>query len=155
MFDSHWILSNELFTKSAKFTLKPYDSDNPPLSVRWTWHKLPPGTAQPAEVTRPRHQLDVSNVAAFQTEDYMPPENELKSRVDFIYSEDNFEKEPDKYWKKLGKKLNDQFGKLYAGKRKAMEQAVGEIVAAGRFSGGKAAENIRPHSSRSVTPHSK
>jgi len=128
-YDSHWILSNELFTRSAKFTLKPYDGDNPPLAIRWTWHALPPGTAQPADVNR-LISLEVSNVEAFQTEDYMPPENEMKSRVDFIYSEDSFEKEADKYWKKLGKKLNDRL-ESYAGKRKAMEQAVGEIIAPG------------------------
>jgi len=25
LFDSHWILSNELFTKKAQFSLKPYN----------------------------------------------------------------------------------------------------------------------------------
>src|SRR6202030_50578 len=59
-----------------------------------------------------------------------PPENELKSRVDFIYSDDGFEKDPDKYWKKLGKKRNDQL-ESFVGKRKAMEQAVAEIVSPG------------------------
>ena len=57
----------------------------------------------------------------------MPPENEMKSRVDFIYSEDAYEKEPDKYWKKLGKKLNGQL-ESFVGKRKAMDQAVAQIV---------------------------
>jgi hypothetical protein len=60
----------------------------------------------------------------------MPPENELKSRVDFIYSDEGFEKDPDKYWRKLGKKRNDQL-ESFVGKRKAMEQAVAEIVSPG------------------------
>ena len=37
IFDSHWILSQELFTKNAKFSLKPYDHDNE-FHLRWTWH---------------------------------------------------------------------------------------------------------------------
>ena len=130
IFNSRWILSNELFTKNAKFSLKPYTSSYVPVNVRWTWNLLPPGTAQPAEAPDHVINLQVSDVPAFQTEDYMPPENELKSRVDFIYSDDGFEKDPDKYWKKLGKKRNDQL-ESFVGKRKAMEQAVAEIVSPG------------------------
>ena len=130
IFNSRWILSNELFTKNAKFSLKPYTSSYVPVNVRWTWNLLPPGTAQPAEAPDHVINLQVSDVPAFQTEDYMPPENELKSRVDFIYSDDGFEKDPDKYWKKLGKKRNDQL-ESFVGKRKAMEQAVAEIVSTG------------------------
>jgi len=130
VFDSHWILNHELFTKKAKFSLKPYTNDNYPMNLRWTWHDLPAGTAQPAEAPNRVIGLEVSDVPAFHTEDYMPPENELKSRVDFIYSEDTFEKDPTTYWKKLGKKRNSQL-EGFIGKRKAMEQAVAEIVAAG------------------------
>ena len=128
--DSHWILSNELFTKHAKFSLKPYTSDYLPVGVRWTWNKLPAGTAPPAEAPNHVINLEASDIPAFQTEDYMPPENEMKSRVDFIYSEDTFEKEPDKYWKKVGKKRNDQL-ESFIGKRKAMDQALAEIVSPG------------------------
>ena len=130
VFDSHWILNHDLFTKSAKFSLRPYASDSSPMNVRWTWHNLPTGTAQPVEGPDHVITLGVSDVPAFHTEDYMPPENELKSRVDFIYSEDRFENDPATYWKKRGKRLNDQL-ESFIGKRKAMEQAVGEIVAAG------------------------
>ncbi len=130
LFDSRWILSDELFTRNAKFSLRPYTSDYAPWNVRWTWNRLPPGTAQPAEAPNHVINLEASNIPAFQTEDYMPPENEMKSRVDFIYSQDLFEKEPDKYWKKVGKKRNDQL-ESFIGKRKAMDQAVSEIVAPG------------------------
>ena len=130
IFNSRWILSNELFTKNAKFSLKPYTSSYVPVSVRWTWNLLPPGAAQPAEAPDHVINLQVSDVPAFQREDYMPPENELKSRVDFIYSDEGFEKDPDKYWRKLGKKRNEQL-ESFVGKRKAMEQAAAEIVSPG------------------------
>jgi len=127
VFDSHWILSDELFTKSAKFSLMPYSSDYSFIHLRWTWHLLPAGTGLPAE--QPDHSITLvsSDIPAFQTEDYMPPENELKSRVDFIYTDDFVEKDPNKFWKKWGKSRNDQL-ESFIGKRKAMEQAVATIV---------------------------
>ena len=127
IYDSHWILSDELFTKQAKFTLKPYRSDYQQSDCRWTWQGLPPGTVPPKQGPDRIIRLEASNIPAFQTEDYMPPENEMKSRVDFIYSEGLPEDNPDKFWKSTGKKLNDRV-ETFAGKRKAMEQAVSQIV---------------------------
>jgi len=58
----------------------------------------------------------------------------MKSRVDFIYSDDFIETEPDKYWKKVGKKRNEAVGKLHR-QAKGHGQAVAEIVAPGEFAG--------------------
>jgi hypothetical protein len=125
IYDSRWILSNELYTKNAKFSLKPYSQ----FGLRWTWNLLPPGTSEPKEGGDHILRMEASNIPAFQTEDFMPPENELKSRVDFVYSEDSLERDPDKFWKKTGKKLNDKV-EGFVGKRKAMEEAVAQIVSA-------------------------
>ena len=127
VFDSHWILSDELFTKDAKFSLKPYHSDYNRFNVRWTWQGLPPGTATPKEGPDHIVRLEATNIRAFQTEDYMPPENELKSRVDFTYSDEIPEQDVNKFWIKTGKKLNGQL-ESFVGKHKAMERAVAEIV---------------------------
>jgi hypothetical protein len=43
VFDSHWILSNELFTRHAKFSLKPSQY----FPLRFIWQGLPNGTAAP------------------------------------------------------------------------------------------------------------
>ena len=127
VFDSHWILSNELFTKSAKFSLKPYESDYSTMNVRWSWQGLPPGTAPPKQSPDRVVRLETSNIPAFQMEDFMPPENEMKSRVDFIYSDEQPESDAAAFWKKTGKKLNGQL-EDFVGKRKAMEQVVAQIV---------------------------
>lgn len=127
LYGSHWILNEELFTKNARFTLKPYSDGY--FHLRWTWHRLPPGTAQPVQAPNQEISLNASDIQAFQAEDYMPPENEMKSRVDFIYSEDTFENDVDKFWKKVGKKRNEGL-ESFIGKRKAMESAVSEIVSA-------------------------
>ena len=47
----------------------------------------------------------------------MPPEEELKSRVDFVYSEEAPGNSVDDYWKKTDKKLNGELDS-YLGKRK-------------------------------------
>ena len=128
LFDSHWILSDELFTKDAKFSLKPYSGVG--FAVRWSWQLLPPGTDPPKEGSDHIVRMESHNIPAFATEDFMPPANELKARVDFVYSEDAFESDVNKFWHKAGKKMNDRV-ESFIGKRKAMEQAVSQIVSPG------------------------
>lgn len=70
--DSHWILSDELFTKHAKFSLKPYINTDSNYTVQWSWQLLPAGTGQPKEGPDHIVRLEVNNIPAFRTEDYMP-----------------------------------------------------------------------------------
>jgi len=124
VFDSKWVLSDELFTRRAKFSLKP----NSNYSIRWSWPQgLPTGTNPPKQEGQ-TIKLETQNVPAFQVEDYMPPENELKYRVDFIYGEDTvMEKDPAKFWKQEGKKQFDAT-ESFANKKKAMEQIVSQLI---------------------------
>jgi hypothetical protein len=130
IFDSHWILSDELFTKDAKFSLKPYVGTYQTFALRWNWNYLPPKTEPPKEGPDHVIRMESQNISAFVTEDFMPPENEVKGRVNFIYSQETFEPDADKYWKKMGKKWNDHL-ESFVNKRKAMEQADSQIIAAG------------------------
>jgi hypothetical protein len=97
VFNSHWILSQDLFTKDAKFSLDPYRA----FELRYSWPiGLPTGTEGPKD-ERGKIRLESRDVPAFVTEEYMPPENELKFRVDFIYVSDSdpkSEKDPDVFW---------------------------------------------------------
>jgi len=127
IYDSHWILSDELFTKHAKFSLKPYTSFYTNLGVRWSWEHLPAGGAPPKEGPDHIIRLEANNIPAFETEDFMPPENELKARVDFTYSEDQMVNDPVQFWKNRAKKLNG-WVESFVGKRKAMEEAAAQIV---------------------------
>jgi transglutaminase-like putative cysteine protease len=126
VYNSQWILSNELFTKRAKFSLRPFQNEMLPLSFRWS-EQLPPGSPSTKQGTDGIVRLEVANIGAFQPEDFMPPENELKARVDFIYSMDPFEMDVSKFWRKVGKKRNDEVER-FVGKHGAMEQAVAQIV---------------------------
>jgi hypothetical protein len=125
VFNSHWILSQELFTQHAKFALAPYTG----LSLRWSWPMgLPEGTADPARDRSGKIRLEAHDVPAFAIEELMPPENELKYRVDFIYFEEGrFTKDPAEYWKRVGKDVTHDVER-FVDRRKAMEHAVAEIV---------------------------
>lgn len=128
--DSHWFLSEELFTKKATFSLRPFvgNEDNV-FALRWSWNSLPPGST-PKQGSDHIVRMDAVNIPAFETEDYMPPADELKSRVDFVYEEGFADKDADAYWKRIEKKWRgDSDGVV--NKRGAMEQAVSQIVAAG------------------------
>ncbi len=122
VYSSQWILSAELFTKQAKFSLK----QNQKFDLVWTWPRgLPPGTGEP-KVDHRVVRLETQNVPAFQVEDHMPPENEMKFRVEFVYSR-NLEKNVDKFWWDEGTRRNfvvEQF----VDKGGPMADAVQQIV---------------------------
>lgn len=130
LMDSHWILSDELFTRKAQFTLKPYKSSGmQTFSLRWSWQRLPPGSTPPKQGTDSVIRMEASNIPAFQTEDHMPPANELKSRVDFTWEEALYDNDPAVFWKRIEKQRREQLDS-FVGKRNAMEQAVSQIVSA-------------------------
>ncbi len=124
-FESNWILSEELFTKHAKFSLIPYR--NGKFGVRWSWQNLPPGTSPPEEDPERIVRMEARNVPALLKEDFMPPEDELRARVDFNYEELIFQRDAAEYWKNVGKERNSQL-ESFVGKRKAMQEAVSQIV---------------------------
>jgi hypothetical protein len=129
VYDSNWILSEELFTKSAKFTLKPSHD----FGLRWGWpNGLPAGCNPPAEGkgADPLIQMNAENIPGFQLEDDMPPAESMKYRVDFNYSEGPVETDVTRFWKREGKKQNEKV-ESFVGKKKAMEEAVATIVSAG------------------------
>jgi len=124
VYNSHWILTGTLHqARQVQSSETEFD-----FALRWSW---PPGCQR---VPPPRKMKEAfvrlgRRYSRIQIEDYMPPQNELNFALIFVYSEGVPEKEPDNIWKKKeGKKLNDRV-KAFTGKRKAMEQAVGEIVA--------------------------
>ncbi len=126
VYDSHWILSEDLYTELARFSLRPYKSSYIPVNLRWSWQNLPSGIA-PKEGPDRVIRMQVADIVAFQTEDFMPPPDELKSRVDFVYEAELPDRDPDAFWKRIGKKRNEAL-ESFVGKRKIMEQAVAQIV---------------------------
>jgi hypothetical protein len=125
---SHWLLSEQLFTRTARFSLKPYKSAGVvPITLRQSWQHLPAGSTPPTVALNGVVSMEASDIPAFQIEDYMPPPNELKARVDFIYELGHIEDDPDLFWKRVGTTRDEQLEK-FIGKHKAMDEAVAQIV---------------------------
>lgn len=122
VYDSSWLLSDELFTKHAKFSFRQGHN----YSLVWSWPRgLPPGTTSPV-MDNGIVRLEAYDLPVFQIEDYMPPRNEMRYRVDFNYVR-NDEKDLDKFWKEEAKSLYEVVN-LFTDKHKAMQQSVLQIV---------------------------
>lgn len=121
-FRHSWILQDELFTRRAHFALRP---DRRVYTIRWINVRVPNGKSAQAGKDGMIH-LDLENIPAFQEEEFMPPENVLKSRVDFFYT-DSSELDAEKFWKQVGKRFHQQVDD-FVGHRKGIERAVAEIV---------------------------
>jgi hypothetical protein len=125
VFNSRWLLSEDLFTRHAKFSLKPSTY----YALRWSWPLgLPEGTAAPKH-ERGVVRLETRDVAAFVEEEFMPPETEVKFRVDFIYDVDfkSSTAEEAGYWRDFGKRLHRRVNE-FLGSDRVLDRAVAAIV---------------------------
>lgn len=140
-----WILNDELFTKRAQFSLVPSDK----WALNWIGYRLPKGTSAPKQSDQVL-RLEVSNIPAFEIEDYMPPGIEVASLVEFTYLWDS-ERDVTKFWKNRSKNWN-QIVDDFMNRRKAMEHAVSQIVSPGDSPEVKAQKIFdRVHKLRNVT----
>lgn len=96
-----WIVQDELSTRRAHYSFLPI----PGFPVAYTSSRLPTG-AHPV-VQNGAIDYDAENIPAFRAEDYIPPEDMLKGRIEFFYV---FGRMPDSsgntdwFWKQLGGK---------------------------------------------------
>jgi hypothetical protein len=126
VFNSRWILSEELYTRHAKYSLRPSRLFN----LRWSWPSgLPAGSTLP-ENERGVIRMETHDVPAFISEDYMPPEDALKYRVLFIYGDNLVEKDPDKFWNAYAKRRYHDVAS-FAAKSRAIEQTLAQTVEPG------------------------
>jgi hypothetical protein len=126
VYNSVWELSDALFTKVEKFTLRPYSN----LTLRWSWpHGLPQNVSPPAQA-HPYGiiSLEAHDLAPFTAEEYAPPDDQLQYRVNFIYSDERRPQlNPTAFWTDYGKSLyraDEKWLKV----SKNMSQALGQIL---------------------------
>jgi hypothetical protein len=126
VFNSQWILSQKFFVRSAKFSLLPSRQ----LTLRWGWpNGLPEGASRPTQ-DRPYGiiSMEAHDLAPFVSEEWAPPENQLKYRVEFIYSQEHKpESVPATYWSNLVKQENP-WVTAFMNSPHAMAQAVAQII---------------------------
>ncbi|MGB8129779.1 MAG: DUF3857 domain-containing protein [Candidatus Angelobacter sp.] len=134
VFAPHWVVQDDLLTKRAKFTFVPMFKQNHYVEdsrgqildrVYYSLIGLPENTAIKTAVNN-RMELELKDIPAFQPEEFEPPSDLLKMRVNFYYGTDKMGK-PQEFWKSEGKYWNKEVDK-FAGHSAAVAAAVGRAV---------------------------
>jgi hypothetical protein len=118
---AHWIISGDLFTRRASFSMNPF----PKAHLIWTTFGL---TKDQQLQRRPDGtvQLEVQNVPAFQEEEHMLPESILKTRINLYYIIGSMG-DSRYFWRQLGTREAEYYEK-FIGEPKRVERTVNEIV---------------------------
>jgi hypothetical protein len=122
-----WIITNALFTRDARFSIKPYTGAYS-LAMLYRQVGLPSGTV-PVRQGDGTYVMDVHNIVGLEEEDYMPPARALQVRVDFYYknqSDPTNETVP-QFWNRKGKQwAEDQ--DHFINKKNALESDLSRII---------------------------
>jgi Domain of Unknown Function with PDB structure (DUF3857)/Transglutaminase-like superfamily len=130
VFSDSWILQHDLYTVKEDFSFKPFTggignqfSFFGGSSVSWVIVNL--------KDKQPQRkgggvELKMEKVPAFQSEDYMPPEDNFKPAVYFYYTAENY-KSADKFWQDVGNEVYDII-EHYIGNHKEVREAALEAI---------------------------
>ena len=124
-----WTVQQELFTRLARFSIKPDDSSYAlPLFSRS--YNLPASQAT-VQKQQNMYTLEIHDMPGIEDEQLMPPIEALQARVEFYYrSQDEPSQETqDQYWKRIGKAWNTEVDR-FVDKKKELAQEVSQDVAA-------------------------
>jgi hypothetical protein len=102
-----WIVSQDIFTREAHFTMKPYAGPTGYYAF-WRPYNLPPDAAMKEEKAD-TYTMVVHNIQPIVDEPLMPSEETLESRVEFYYRDSNQNEPTDKFWTRQAKKWNGEF----------------------------------------------
>jgi len=120
-----WIVSSEMFTREAHFTMKPYLED-----FRLFYRQAGLKADQiPQEQVNGDFIMVVHDEPGLEIERLMPPERILEARVEFFYrylSEPSNET-PERYWDRIGKEWDGRLDR-FVGKKSALNDEVSKIV---------------------------
>lgn len=129
LFDNSWTIQHDLYTVKESFRIKAYTG---PMVTRHGGGGLSMVYSNmPANVKPLRkgdgYELEVQNMTAFHSEEYMPPAENYKPQVRFFYGGSEITS-ADKFWEQAGKDWNEE-DERYIGNhseiKKAAEEAIG------------------------------
>ena len=124
-----WTVQYDLYTRLARFSIKPDDSSySPPLFSRS--YALPPGLATIQKQSN-LFTLEIHDLPGIEEEQLMPPVAALEAQVEFYYRSpgDPSNETPDQYWKRIGKQWNGDVDH-FVDKKKELAAEVSQDVSA-------------------------
>lgn len=131
---AHWTIQDDLFQKRAKFSFIPFSKSghyvvdsrgNIKDRIYHTLIGLPADTTLKTTVND-HMELELKDIPAFEEEDFSPPAQMLKMRVNFYYGTDKMAK-PQEFWKEEGKYWSKEADK-FASQSSAISTAVSQNI---------------------------
>jgi hypothetical protein len=121
-----WILQKDLFTRYAKFAFHPSKRD---IDYQLYWRYNTPHKTEPKRQSDGSYMMELHDMPGIDDEKYMLPRPVLEARLEFFYrqSDEPSNEPPDHYWKRMGKKWNDEF-EHYINRKGALESELGQII---------------------------
>jgi hypothetical protein len=134
VFAPRWILQESLLQKKAKFSFVPFQKSGYDIRdsrgdvkdhVYYQMFGLPESTVIKS-VANNRMELELKDIPAFEEEDFAPPAELLKMRVNFYYGTTKMTK-PEEFWRNEGKYWIKELD-TFAGHSAAVSSAVSQVV---------------------------
>jgi len=122
LYDSVWQVQDNLPTRDAEFSLR-YNTGGG-YGISWLTYFLPQ-TMQPKD-DKGVVRLAVHNIPGLEKESNMPPESEVRARVEFMYGTSS---KPEDYWKEQATQWT-KWAEEYMNKKKAAQAEVSAVVGA-------------------------
>jgi hypothetical protein len=126
--DNYWTIQHELYTVKESFRMKPYSGGlegfENGYQVAALYSHMPPNV-KPVQKSG-GYELDVENMPAFESEGYMPPEEDIKPQMRFFYIGMG-SSTPDKFWQDAGRRWNDE-AEHFIGNRKEISEAAAQAI---------------------------
>jgi transglutaminase-like putative cysteine protease len=130
-FDTTWTVQHDLFTVKERFSLKGYSGGLVTKNSRYgegtRLSYVVYGTNAPTRGRGGAIELELENVPAFKSEEYAPPEGDLKPSVRFFYGGTEV-KSPEAFWQDYGHDWFDQ-SERFIGNRDPIRNAASQAVA--------------------------
>jgi len=126
--DNYWTIQHALYTVKESFRMKPYSGGLEGFENGYQVAALyshMPKNIKPVQKSG-GYELDVENMPAFESEGYMPPEEDLKPQMRFFYISTG-SSTPDKFWQDAGRKWNDE-AEHFIGNHKEISQAAAQAI---------------------------
>jgi transglutaminase-like putative cysteine protease len=116
-----WVLPHELHTRKAKFSIRPVVRNR----LQWS-ARLPTGQSSPVDGPDGTVVMEAQNVPGFQEEEYAPPEDSLKGRVEFYYLI-GFVASVEGFWSQYGRQRSTGV-EAFIGDSKMVKREVAALV---------------------------
>ncbi|HEV3218747.1 MAG TPA: DUF3857 domain-containing protein [Candidatus Acidoferrales bacterium] len=123
LYDCTWQIQEELYTRRAHFGFMP-NQQQESYGLLWRTFR---STASPQKQKDGSYALDINDVPGVPDEEYMLPEDEVRGKIEFIYTKEDRPKDAKGFWDQTAKEMND-FQEKFVGKRPSVRDLVSQTI---------------------------